>query len=226
MRMTRIAIAEIISIYHKYSIWICTLWVVGSNPGQVNGGGRKATRPYLTRKQGPPNDPPPCVGVNNMEYNQKQYHIENVCFFTEGVFVFLAGGLAIGIVVVSIEILIFTVQRSRIEKVGTWSGRNLAKISLVCHTGFPAIICPWLAVGFPLRRPSVVWCQGRFSHFLPRQDRLIRFSSAKEKSVEIICHGWESNSGHGEDRQWDTFSLWAIMTNRATHYAVSNAQSR
>jgi len=42
----------------------------------------------------------------------------------------------------------------------------------------------------------------RLSHFLPcwlRTDGRVR--SAREKSLEILRHGWELNPGHGEDRQ-------------------------
>ena len=37
--------------------------------------------------------------------------------------------------------------------------------------------------------------------------RVGRMWSPREKSLEILHHGWEVNPGHWENRQWDTFIL-------------------
>ena len=64
-----------------------------------------------------------------------------------------------------------------------------------------AIVCPWLDFGFPPRCPRVVWCHWAiFCH--AGSGRVGRVRSAREKSLEILCRGWELNPGHGEDRQW------------------------
>jgi len=36
--------------------------------------------------------------------------------------------------------------------------------------------------------------------------------AAREKSLEILRHGWELNPGHGEDRQWAIpLSYWTVL---------------
>jgi len=44
------------------------------------------------------------------------------------------------------------------------------------------------------------WLGG--THLLPKC-----LWSAREKSLEILRHGWELNPSHGEDRQWDALIL-------------------
>jgi len=90
-----------------------------------------------------------------------------------------------------------------------------------------AIIYPWLDLSLPPRCPQVVWCHRAmvpstgcvvsmredwaiFCH--AGSGRVGGVWSVWEKSLEMLRHGWELNPGHGEDRQWDSFSHWAIMT--------------
>jgi len=64
-------------------------------------------------------------------------------------------------------------------------------------------------IEFPPRCPQVVWChRGEIELFSTAlaQGRLIgRMWSAKEKSLQMLCHNRELNPDQGENRRWDTF---------------------
>jgi len=64
----------------------------------------------------------------------------------------------------------------------------------------------------PLRGDWAVFCHAG-------SGRVGRVWSVREKSLEILRHGWELKLGHGEDRQWDSFIFptelsWLILFNR------------
>ena len=69
-----------------------------------------------------------------------------------------------------------------------------------------------------LRVGCVVFC-----HTGP--GRVGRMWSAREKSLEILYHGWELNPDHGEDRQWDTFILPLSYQASATERTDSEMHS-
>jgi len=69
----------------------------------------------------------------------------------------------------------------------------------------------------PLRGDRDIFCHGG-------SGRVGRVWSAREKSLEILRRGRELNPGHREDRQRDSFSHWAIMT-QATERTDSEIHS-
>ena len=66
----------------------------------------------------------------------------------------------------------------------------------------PSSIHGW-TFSLPPRCPQVMWFRwGEIEPFSATLAQVGRAWSAKEKSLEILRRGWESNPGHREDRQW------------------------
>jgi len=82
--------------------------------------------------------------------------------------------------------------------------------------------CQWLDLGLPAQVHGLCGAiDGRLSHLLPHWPRTgWRVWSAREKFLEIICHGRKLNPGYWEDRQWDILLLsyyeWLLVMVRMT----------